>query len=186
MVGDSCIFPLCIGGYPNSDKMKTIKLTQGKHSIVDDDDYKRLSRYRWYAANTSGKFYYAVRRSPRLGSKQRTILMHRVILNAPDGTEVDHINGDGLDNRRSNIRLCTCRENSRNQRLDRGSTTGFKGVYFDKRGCKNPYRATIMVNSEGIYLGSYRNVENAARAYDLAAIKHFGKFALTNKMMGLL
>ena len=167
--------------------MKTIKLTQGKVALVDDADYSWLNQHKWYAAKyTNGKFYYAVRKSPRLGSKQRTICMHRLILNAPNGVEVDHINGNGLDNRRVNLRRCTCSENSMNQRLSCGNTIRFKGVSLMRRNLGKPYRATITVNSKGFYLGNHRTAEDAARAYDVAALRHFKEFALTNEMLGLL
>ena len=165
--------------------MKEILLTQGKVALVDDSDYDSLNRHKWYASKT-GYCYYAERDSRMSNSKRRHIEMHRVILNAPDGVVVDHINGDGLDNRRSNLRLCTYAENQRHQRLSHRNTTGYKGVTFKKQRISKPYHANIGLNNKLIHIGCYRTAEEAARAYDLAALKCHGEFAMTNRMLGLL
>jgi len=160
--------------------VKTIPLTQGQVALVDDADYEYLNRFKWYA-NKICRTYYAVR-----NVRRGKILMHRAILDAPDGLEVDHINGDGLDNRRLNIRLCSHSENDRSQRLHHRNKTGFKGVFFYKNNSKNPYGVQIALNRKTIRLGYYPTAKAAARAYDAAALKHHGEFALTNEMLGLL
>lgn len=165
--------------------MKKIPLSQGKVALVDDADYKSLRQHRWYA-NKIRHIYYVQRNIQVSNSKRQPIFMHRVILNAPDGVEIDHINGNGLDNRRSNLRLCTCGENSRHQRLRLNNTTGFKGVTIAKQMPRNPYQAQIMINNKQIYLGCHQTAEAAAKVYDAAALQHHGEFALTNKMLGLL
>ena len=165
--------------------MKTIPLTQGKFALVDDADYKWLKRHGWFASKDRYT-YYAMRTIRVSKHKRRNILMHRIILNAPDGVEVDHRNSDGLDNRRSNLRLCSRQENSRHQRLFSNNKAGFKGITFDKRVIQKPYMARIRVNNKRISLGYYPTPEQAARAYDEAALEHFGEFALTNAMLGLV
>jgi len=163
--------------------MKTIPLTQGKIVLVDDEDYEYLNQRKWYASKR-GNTWYAIRIV--CIPKQRTIRMHRVILNAPNGMQVDHINSNGLDNRKSNLRLCTHAENQRHQQLSCRNSTGFKGVSFDKRNPQKTYYACINLNNKQIYIGCYHTAEEAAQAYDKAALKYHKKFALTNKMLKLL
>ena len=163
--------------------MKTISLTQGKIALVDDADYTYLNQYKWYAANANCT-YYAVRMSRDLRPKRQPIYMHRVILNAPDSLDIDHLNGDGLDNRRSNIRLCTRSQNIRHKRIRSDSKSRFKGVNL-RKGKKNPYVAYIQLNGKKAHLSCHQTAEAAARVYDEAALKYHGDFALTNEMLGL-
>lgn len=165
--------------------MKKIPLTQGKSALVDDVDYDFLNQYKWYVLKEDYT-YYAGRKVTISPCKQELIIMHRIILNAPNGIEIDHINGDGLDNRRSNLRLCTRSQNVRCQQLNRQNTTGFKGVTLLKRNVQKPYYAQICVDRKRICLSCHGTAKAAARAYDLAALKYHGEFALTNKMLGLL
>jgi len=113
--------------------MKYIRLTQDKLAIVDDTDFDALTKRGWYFHNG-----YAVRHALK---HHKMTLMHRVILGASKGTEVDHINGDGLDNRRANLRLCSPHNNKKNRRINRNNTTGFKGVTFHKKAKK--YQSVI-------------------------------------------
>lgn len=163
--------------------MKMIPLTQGKMAIVDDSDYDYLNRYKWYTVK-SLITYYAVR-NIYSKNKQQQIRMHNIILGTPKGVEVDHVNGNGLDNRRSNLRFCNRSENNRSQRLRCDNTSGFKGVTFRSRVQKTVYVARIGVNKKIIHLGYHLTAETAARVYDLAALKHFGNFAMTNENLGL-
>lgn len=157
--------------------MRQIQLTQGKVTLVDDTEYGFLNRYKW-CANKIGCTYYAVRGKDH-------IYMHRIILKAPSRVEVDHVNSDTLDNRRMNLRLCNSCENNRHRRLSCINKTGFKGVSRTTKNPKNPYVAYISVDNRNINLGYYHTAEQAAKSYDSAALKHFGRFALTNEMMGL-
>jgi len=165
--------------------MKTINLTQGKVALVDNEDYGYLNRWKWYASKESN-IYYAARHDKMSKSKRRTIRMHRIILSAPDDMQVDHINRNGLDNQKLNLRLCTRSENTRYQCLNCKNIVGFKGVHIMKNIIQKPYRAQIRLNNKSINLGCYSTPELAAQAYDKAALKYFGEFALTNKMLGLL
>lgn len=158
--------------------MKHIPLTQGQQAIVDDADFDWLNRWKWRALK-SGKTFYASRAVQR-GLRRKTIYMHRFILGLGDGDtrEADHIKGDGLDNRRSNLRIATHAENSANRRLSKNNTSGYNGVSWRKR--EKKWRAQIKVGQKHISLGRYDDPIDAARAYDKAARKHFGEFARTN------
>ena len=158
--------------------MKTIPLTQGKFAIVDNEDFDFLSQWKW-AAHHDHNTWYAVR-SEKISDgaeygKRQLIRMHRVILNAPEKTAVDHKNGDGLDNRRSNLRLATQEQNLWNQRRSRRNTSGFKGVSFHKP--KKRWRATITANGRQITIGAFKTKEAAYEAYKQAARILHGEFA---------
>lgn len=148
--------------------MREVELTKGRVAIVDDEDFALVSRYSWHF-NSYG---YA---GARERGTQRSLLMHRVIMNAPPGVDVDHINHDGLDNRRLNLRLCTRSQNNANMRPPRPGQ--FKGVW-KRRGER--YQARIQVTGKDTVLGTFGSAEEAARAYDAAAREGFGEFAYLN------
>jgi hypothetical protein len=164
-VRSSPLDPPCPGVYH-------IPLTQGRYAIADAEDYERISRHRW-CLSRSGKRLYAQRRS-----RGRTIRMHQFIMKPPGGMLVDHINGNGLDNRRCNLRICSRLENSRNRRVNPNTVTGYKGLYRSRR--TGRYYAQIFFEGHCHRIGSFDTAVEAARAYDRRAIECFGPFACLN------
>jgi AP2 domain/HNH endonuclease len=147
-------------------------LPGGFSTVVDDDDLARILPVKWSTFITAGCRY-------ANGSVAgRTVLLHRFITSAPDGLEVDHRDGDGLNNQRINLRFCTHALNLANQRPRTGCSSKFKGVSFDKR--KKKWEAYIMVNQKRSRMGWFNDEEEAARAYDVAAIAAWGEFARPN------
>ena len=152
--------------------MKTITLTQGKKAVVDDEDFIWLSSWKWFAIRDVDRFYAA------RNSKKRLVRMHRSLMNPTYSMDVDHINGNGLDNRRENLRVCSRRENARNSRKRCKGSSMFKGVCLDRQ--YGTWRASVRFNRKLINIGRFRNEEEAARAYDNAAEQYFGVFAHVN------
>jgi len=162
---------------------RTIPLSQGKVAIVDDEDYEALVRFKWHAIRRRGLFH-AVR-SEQVNGKKHSIYMHRFLLGEPPGQEVDHENGDGLDNRRTNLRACTKRQNARNRVHGGSKSSRYHGVCW--HAWSSRWRVVICagpVNTRGhskqLYVGSFKDETEAARAYDRAALQHFGPFAKPN------
>jgi len=149
-----------------------IPLTRGTYAIVDTDNLRGLNLYRWLCSHKIGTNY------ARRFEKGRTIYMHREIMNAPDGMEVDHINRNGLDNRRENLRLCTKAQNQQNSKKRRGKSSIFKGVSWDKK--RRKWRVEITVNKKRIMIGRFPSEMKAAEAYDVEALYYFGEFAKPN------
>lgn len=156
--------------------MKEIQLTRGQVAIVDDGDFDELSKYNWQAVK-KGRVTYAGRNAIQ-GEKRGRIYMHRQILKTKSGIEVDHISGDGLDNRRSNLRECTHADNSRNRGANSNNACGYKGVFWVEHA--KSWRARIKVNGKAIHIGYFKVLEDAARAYDATAKKYFGEFSGIN------
>lgn len=157
--------------------MKQIPLTRGKCAIVDDDDYERLMKHKWFAVLFKNGWY-AARCLARNCGKQKTLLMHREIMSPPTGMQCDHINHNALDNRKSNLRIVTASENQHNCRKRKDNTSGHKGVVYSKAGKK--WYAQISVNGGHKYLGSFSDKIAAAHAYDRAARELFGEYACLN------
>jgi hypothetical protein len=168
------------------DKMKEIKLSQGKVALVDDEDYDYLNQWKWYA-NRDGYNYYAVRVAITNGCRQR-IWMHRVIMKTPDDMVCDHIYHNGLDNRKfieingvtkCNLRNCTQASNCKNRTSHgRSKYLGVSSSDSEKRNKK--YLANISIKGKRVYLGRYYTEELAALTYDEAAKKHHVEFANLN------
>ena len=155
--------------------MKEIPLTQGKFALVDDEDFDRINQWKWCYRQG-----YAIR-GVNLGKRKvKTIQMHTLIIGTPKGMTTDHINGNKIDNRRSNLRICTQKQNTKNRQVSKKivKSSTYKGVSWHKQNKK--WQANIKVNYHHIYLGTFKTENEAARAYDTAATKHFGEFARLN------
>jgi hypothetical protein len=166
--------------------VKEIPLTKGQVALVDDEDYEALvSGYKW-RVHHSGVMRTSYAQSSMRGSKPpRSVLLHRLIMNAPVGTEVDHINGDGLDCQRHNLRLATHRQNKQNvakQRTRNGIATSsrFKGVRWHIVG--RFWVAQCKLNKKQVYLGCFQDDVAAALAYNAFALEHYGEFARLNEI----
>jgi len=154
-----------------------IPLTQGKIAIVDDADYEWLIQYSWHVASNHNTWY-ARRGIGRPNKHTQIIRMHREIMNPPPGMMVDHVNHDGLDNRRSNLRNVTTTQNRHNGRKQSRNTSGYKGVCWDKYNSK--WHVRIGHNGKTTFLGLFDCKVEAAYAYDEAAKILHGEFAFLN------
>lgn len=151
--------------------MKTILLTQDKVAFVDDEDYAYLNQYKWYTQKTQGKFY------ARRRTGKDKVYMHQELLSV---SLVDHIDRDGLNNQRYNLRESNSKGNARNRGLSKSNTSGFKGVVW----YKGKWEARIRVDGKTLRLGSFDDPLLAAMLYDNTANELFGEFACTNKTLG--
>jgi hypothetical protein len=154
--------------------VKTVKLTNGKVALVDDADFERVSQFKW-CAHRVRKNWYAVRGVAKAGTASGRGLqrMHQFLM--PGVLRVDHADGDGLNNQRStNLRAATNSQNMANQGISTQNTSGVKGVYWAKHAGK--WRAKIKVSYRSIHLGYFEIIEEAARAYESAAVHYFGEF----------
>jgi hypothetical protein len=161
--------------------MRLIPLSQGKFAMVDDIDYDNVMRFKWYASIDNKTFY--ARRNFRIPGtkKQKHESMHKFILGSdPLGRMIDHIDGDGLNNQRCNLRFATKAENCRNARPASGKYSRYKGVCFNR--LEGKYVSAIMVNRRSIFLGYFDSEVSAALAYNDAAILYHGEFAFINKI----
>jgi hypothetical protein len=159
--------------------MKLISLTQGLFAQVSDKDYAHLNTFKWCAHKVNNT-YYAERATARdANGKQRMIKMHRVIMDVTDGRiKVDHINGDGLDNQRPNLRVASTSQNGMNRRKHKTATSIYKGVCWHIRDLK--WVAQIKADGRYHSLGYYDNEREAAEAYDSAAQALYGQYASLN------
>lgn len=165
-------------GYP----FRRIPLTRGKYAIVDPENFERLNQYKWQASKSSnsGCFYAARSVWDKVNKKKRTIKMHREILNPPHPLVVDHINHSGLDNREANLRPATKSQNNINKpyKKKKGAHSKYHGVTLEKR--INKWQAQIRAKGKPRVIGYFDNEIDAAKAYDTAARKYHGQFAVLN------
>jgi hypothetical protein len=152
---------------------KEIELSKGHKALVDDIDYLWLRGYKWHCSTLG----YAVS-TKRIGKKNTVIYMHALIMKTPKGMVTDHINGEKLDNRRENLRICLIRENLMNRGANSNNTSGHKGVWLNKR--INKWVAGITINKKTIHLGYFHNIEDAAAAYENALREYLHDFPRHN------
>ncbi len=157
-----------------------IALTQGQTAIIDSEDTALVSTYKWQARRDSKRpeHWYAITTIRDGERRRKTLLLHRLLLNTPPGTQVDHKDGDGLNNRRSNLRIATNAQNCMNQPPPSNNTSGYKGVSYHK--ARRKWQAKIRVNRKDLYLGLFIDPKDAALAYDAKAKEVFGEFAWLN------
>jgi len=156
---------------PPDDACRYIALTKGKFALVGVEDYESLSRHKW-TTQVAGNKFYAFR-----NCGGACLLMHRQLMNPPKGMIVDHIDGNGLNNRRENLRICTSAQNNRN-RAPRGKSSRYKGVSFDKE--RKKWKASVWVNGESVLIGRYEDQIEAARVRDRVAYDLDGQYAYLN------
>lgn len=159
------------------DGITLVFLTKGRVALIDSADAERVLAHKW----STGVKNCAQRSLPKVkGQPRQTVLLHRFILgDVPKGVDVDHINGNRLDNRRCNLRKATRSQNAINRvRRDPRNTSGYRGVTFNKPWGK--WVAKIGHTTGRQHLGGFQTAEEAARAYDEAALRLFGEFAQTN------
>lgn len=158
---------------------KEIELTQDKVALVDDEDFEWLSQWKWHAY-WDGHNWYAKRAERMIsnGRRQRTVNMHRTIMNVSQSDKVDHVDGNGLNNQRHNLRVATHQQNVCNRSLYCNNSSGYKGVGWHKQHQK--WHAKIQNNGKRIHLGYFDTALEAARAYDEAAKDIHGEFARIN------
>lgn len=165
--------------------MKEIQLTRGKSVFVDDEDYEDLAKYKWHTLKGTQTFY-AVRWSKNPEGKRVLLLMHRIIMDASPNKFVDHIDGNGLNDCKSNLRLCTQQENNFNKQASSNCSSRFLGVSLSKRTIKGKtytgWRSTIKAFGKWEHIGYFKTEEEAATAYNERAKILFGEFARINKI----
>jgi len=165
-------------------KWVAIELTQGQEAIVDADDLEKVLDFGiWCVAEDMPGRYYVVTSKRQSDGRWKQFKLHRLILDCWN-PEIfgDHIDGNGLNNRKHNLRLATKAQNSQHRRKQTQgpSSSPYKGVFFDRRRPSNPWIARIYVDGKSIYLKSYKTAEEAAIVYDIAALEHHGEFAVPN------
>lgn len=160
---------------PPVEGAKWIPLSRGLFSLIDEEDYERVSKHSWHATHGTDKtLFYA-----STNIKGKTTKLHRFILNLKDPKiHVDHIDHQELNNRKNNLRICTNQENSRNKLKKSDRSSKYKGVTWDKS--RDKWIVGIKINYVRNNLGRYADEIEAAKVYDRAAVKHFGEFSLLN------
>ncbi len=151
--------------------MRYIELTQGKHAIIDDEDFDLVNVYTWCALKKGGNWYVSSHKHNKI------LYIHRLIMNPKKNEQVDHKNGDGLDNRKQNLRICNNQQNAFNAK-GRQKTSKYKGVSWFKQ--TKRWRTVIMLNKKQIHIGYFEDEIEASKAYNKKAKELFGEFARIN------
>lgn len=155
------------------------KLGEGLYAFVDDEDYDLISSLRWFATGRRQGQYYA-RHDKRAGKFLIVVQMHRLLMGNPKEYQVDHVDGNPLNNQKANLRLSSLPQNIRNRQKLSSNTSGYKGVVY--RPGWNKWRARISIDGHRIHLGDFETREAAARAYNDAALTHHAEFACLNEL----
>jgi hypothetical protein len=156
--------------------MKKISLTQDKYAIVDDSDYVFLNKNKWCLNSRPGrKLSYAKRAITLENGKQKFISMHSLLIDTPKGMVVDHIDGDGLNNQRKNLRICSHTQNTRNASLSKRNKSGSKGIFWNKT--NNKWKVSIGVDKKLLHIGYFINKEEAQKAYRNASLIYHKEFS---------
>jgi hypothetical protein len=175
---ESWCLELVVAGNPNS----------GIYTFIDRDDIERIQGYTWKGTWVSGSY----RPYAYIDQQRKQVFLYRFLFDEPKGFDVDHWDGDTLNNRRKNLRIATHQQNLANQKLSSASTSGYKGVTLDQRKKKDgtplepSWMAQAKHNGKRVYIGKFPSPEAAARAYDRKMIELHGEFARTNESLGLL
>lgn len=153
--------------------VRYVPLTKGKYASVDDDDYDSIMRYRWKYSNRgyANRNYY-------IDGKYKTEMMYRLIMGEPEGKFVDHIDGNPLNNQKSNLRIVSNGQNSRNQVLGERNKSGYKGVHWKD----NKWVSVITLKGRKYHLGYFDDVKEAARMYNFWAVDLHGEYARLNEI----
>ncbi len=167
--------------------MREIQLTQGKMALVDDEDFEKVSQFKWFAIyNKKTNAFSAGKKIRGLDNKKRIIYMHQFIMGSHlKGTNysVNHIDSNLLNNQKINLRVCNSSQRSANKTINsKNNTSGYKGVSFDKS--RSKYIAVIQIKSKKLTIGRFHSLSEAALAYNKKAIEVFGEFASINNIMG--
>ncbi len=155
---------------------KEIQLTNQIFTIVDDEDFEYLNQWKWYLLKSKTN-YYAIRTSR---PENKLIQLHRVVIQAKKGEIVDHVNRNKLDNRKSNLRICTISQNNQNRKINKLNKSGFNGVSWNSNNKK--WVAQIAYNNKKVHIGFFNDPIQAAKAFNEAALKYHGEFANLNKI----
>jgi len=159
--------------------MKQIPLTQGKFALVDDEDFEYLNQFKWYAIKCDKTYYVCRKVYDKETKKGKNLLMHRFVLGLTDPKiQGDHIDWNGLNNQRYNLRICSCAQNQRNKKARKGGSSKYIGVHWHKGG--NKWQSRIKMDGNHISLGLFTDEIEAAKAYDKAAKFYHGEFASLN------
>ena len=158
--------------------VKEIQLANNKGvALVDDEDYDKLIKYKWHLRDI--KIMHAGTKV-KIDGKWFEKRMHHFLVNVPEGFEVDHIDQNGLNNQKSNLRVATHSQNMMNRNSFKGSSSKYKGVSFDKK-C-NKWRSEVSLNKKHYYLGMFENESDAAMAYNKRALKLHGEYVNLNEV----
>ncbi len=162
--------------------MKKIELTQDQVALVDDADFDDLNQWKWHAHKDPARaigYQFDAQRKVVIAGERAVLYMHRYLMNPTSDQQVDHIDGNPLNNQRSNLRLCTNQQNNRNVGKRRDNTSGHKGVTWHVKNAK--WRSRIQIDGKETHLGYFDDISDAAQAYKDAAAKYFGDFARNEK-----